>query len=518
MLLSSPSPLVISDRPGFTSPSPTSRSYPHSSRLQSSDPTAHALPTVVTIPSISKTQASTDRRSPTISSNLTSVTHSRQSRHRRRSSSVTVVNVDNSTSTCSISLSSAPAQSIPPTCPELIQSSSFSNVTIQSSHSIHKLCHQPCQPNAEEAFTPSSVDRRTNTLLTTHSSRSSIAINKSHGGSSYTDNAPQRRHSDRITGPRSRLSQPQPPSDRGASSRQSSGLTSDLTAHRHHTYTTTPLTPSPASDCTVKHVRRPSNASISSSSSISGPASISSDFGATLNIGPQSNVHLSGSHFSSSSLPNNSTLSSSIDHRDSKSLPTVRSWSRDEEGNCRARRAAHPHVTDDHRSYDYNSQWDPNDSSPGNNSTIDHLPFDSPSNMSLSPDLTSSSRLGGPMMNGVVPPLAPQTHRYQCMEPGCGKTFSRPSSLKIHSYSHTGQKPFKCMRCDRAFSVQSNLKRHQKVHEKRNVAGPGRILSGSGGNATMTMMFERGSGRLIEEESGEEDHGSDQGMDDRMEE
>ena len=52
--------------------------------------------------------------------------------------------------------------------------------------------------------------------------------------------------------------------------------------------------------------------------------------------------------------------------------------------------------------------------------------------------------------------------RYVCQT--CNKAFSRPSSLKIHSHSHTGEKPFKCPHagCGKAFSVRSNMKRHEK--------------------------------------------------------
>ncbi|KAI8640986.1 hypothetical protein BD408DRAFT_369030, partial [Parasitella parasitica] len=48
----------------------------------------------------------------------------------------------------------------------------------------------------------------------------------------------------------------------------------------------------------------------------------------------------------------------------------------------------------------------------------------------------------------------------------CTKKFTRPSSLKIHVYSHTGEKPFHCtyLGCRRKFSVQSNMKRHLRVH------------------------------------------------------
>ncbi|KAL9100879.1 MAG: hypothetical protein Q9187_009310 [Circinaria calcarea] len=52
--------------------------------------------------------------------------------------------------------------------------------------------------------------------------------------------------------------------------------------------------------------------------------------------------------------------------------------------------------------------------------------------------------------------------RYICQT--CNKAFSRPSSLRIHSHSHTGEKPFKCQHagCGKAFSVRSNMKRHER--------------------------------------------------------
>ncbi|KAI8338905.1 hypothetical protein BC941DRAFT_421535 [Chlamydoabsidia padenii] len=57
------------------------------------------------------------------------------------------------------------------------------------------------------------------------------------------------------------------------------------------------------------------------------------------------------------------------------------------------------------------------------------------------------------------------TNKYQCEY--CQKGFSRPSSLRIHTYSHTGEKPFTCPEpnCDRSFSVQSNMRRHIRVHK-----------------------------------------------------
>ncbi|KAF9264427.1 hypothetical protein L218DRAFT_862976, partial [Marasmius fiardii PR-910] len=50
--------------------------------------------------------------------------------------------------------------------------------------------------------------------------------------------------------------------------------------------------------------------------------------------------------------------------------------------------------------------------------------------------------------------------------PTCSKRFSRPSSLKIHVNTHTGETPFRCPfpGCGREFNVNSNMRRHYRNH------------------------------------------------------
>lgn len=62
------------------------------------------------------------------------------------------------------------------------------------------------------------------------------------------------------------------------------------------------------------------------------------------------------------------------------------------------------------------------------------------------------------------PPSPPRRRRdrqkHACTTTGCTMKFDRPSALKQHSLSHTGEKPHPCDVCGRRFSTASNMRRH----------------------------------------------------------
>ncbi|GJE97222.1 C2H2-type zinc finger protein [Phanerochaete sordida] len=70
----------------------------------------------------------------------------------------------------------------------------------------------------------------------------------------------------------------------------------------------------------------------------------------------------------------------------------------------------------------------------------------------------------------VAQPAPPATdaddprRRYVCGT--CGKRFQRPSSLRNHITSHTGERPHECPHpgCGKRFSTRSNMRRHAVVH------------------------------------------------------
>ncbi|KAI8882550.1 hypothetical protein K501DRAFT_285773 [Backusella circina FSU 941] len=106
-----------------------------------------------------------------------------------------------------------------------------------------------------------------------------------------------------------------------------------------------------------------------------------------------------------------------------------------------------------------------------------------PSSHHLSSAFTSTFKATG------TPPESLESskmeRKYNCTY--CNKTFSRPSSLRIHTYSHTGERPFECSNplCSRRFSVQSNLRRHMRTHRSLKVV---KFTGGAAGHMKKSQL------------------------------
>ncbi|KAG1143584.1 hypothetical protein G6F37_002040 [Rhizopus arrhizus] len=93
----------------------------------------------------------------------------------------------------------------------------------------------------------------------------------------------------------------------------------------------------------------------------------------------------------------------------------------------------------------------------------------------------------------------PSGKLYYCSE--CSKTFSRPSALQTHSYTHTGEKPHACdiPGCGRRFTVTSNLRRHLRVHQSPHSRH--RLTAQQRRNHVERLMMQRAYDTLLDSDS-----------------
>ncbi|KAM6961320.1 uncharacterized protein hivep2b [Aplochiton taeniatus] len=78
----------------------------------------------------------------------------------------------------------------------------------------------------------------------------------------------------------------------------------------------------------------------------------------------------------------------------------------------------------------------------------------------------------------------------------CGRACAKPSVLKKHIRSHTGERPYPCLPCGFSFKTKSNLYKHRKSHAHSVKAGTVPLSELGAYNASMEMGSFEGEGEL----------------------
>ncbi|XP_038155488.1 human immunodeficiency virus type I enhancer-binding protein 2 homolog isoform X1 [Cyprinodon tularosa] len=79
----------------------------------------------------------------------------------------------------------------------------------------------------------------------------------------------------------------------------------------------------------------------------------------------------------------------------------------------------------------------------------------------------------------------------------CGRACAKPSVLKKHIRSHTGERPYPCVPCGFSFKTKSNLYKHRKSHAHSVKAGTVTLSELGSYNASMEQGSIEGEGELF---------------------